>query len=415
MKKQTFTSYQVFMIAILVFIQFTVILDFMVLNPLGVFLLHDLKVTPGQFGSVVSAYAISAGIAGIIAAGFADKYDRKKLLMFFYTGFIIGTVFCAMAPSYPLLLAARIFTGIFGGVIASISYAIVTDLFQLEVRGRVMGFIQMAFAASQILGLPLGLVLANAFSWHAPFWLIAAVGAAVGVIIMLYMKPITEHLKLKQDRSPFQHLLKTVTNPDYLRAFIATTLLATGGYMLMPLGSTFSVNNMKIAQSDLAYIYLATGISSILLGPLIGRMSDKLGKFRIFAAGSVLSIAMVAIFTNLGPTSLMMAILLNIVLFVGITSRMISSSALITAVPEPRDRGAFMSINSAAQQISGGIASFIAGLIVYQDPDNPAAPLEHYDRLGYVVISSMIVATALMFMVDRLVHRKLHASINKPI
>jgi predicted MFS family arabinose efflux permease len=253
MKQKTFTSYQAFMIAILVFIQFTVILDFMVLNPLGVFLLNDLQISPSQFGLVVSAYAISAGIAGVIAAGFADKYDRKKLLLFFYTGFILGTVFCAMAPTYPLLLAARIFTGIFGGVLASIGFAIVTDLFAMEVRGRVMGFVQMAFAASQILGLPLGLVLANKFSWHAPFWLIAAVGAAVGVIILMYMKPITEHLKLKQDRSPFQHLRKTITTPDYLRAFLATTLLATGGYMLMPLGSTFSVNNMKIAQSDLAY------------------------------------------------------------------------------------------------------------------------------------------------------------------
>jgi MFS family permease len=144
-------------------------------------------------------------------------------------------------------------------------------------------------------------------------------------------------------------------------------------------------------------------------------MSDMLGKFKIFAAGSALSIVMVAVFTNLGPTSLSLAILLNIVLFAGITSRMISSSALITAVPEPRDRGAFMSINSAAQQISGGIASFIAGLIVFQDPGNPDAPLEHYDRLGYVVITSMLIATALMFIVDRMVRKKLHAPINKPI
>ncbi|HTF02837.1 MAG TPA: MFS transporter [Bacteroidia bacterium] len=394
-KEKIFTSYQVFVIAILVFIQFTVILDFMVLSPLGVFLLEDMKITPGQFGLVVSAYAISAGLAGILAAGFADKYDRKKLLMFFYTGFILGTVFCALAPTYPLLLLARIVTGIFGGVLSSIGFAIVTDLFKVEVRGRVMGFTQMAFAVSQVLGLPVGLLLANHFSWHAPFWMIAIIGAAVGIVIQLYLRPITDHLALKNDRSPFQHLWKTVSNVDYLRAFLATTLLATGGFMLMPFGSTFSVNNMMRTQDDLVWIYFATGISTILFGPLIGIMSDKFGKFSVFAVGSVLSMAMVAIYTNLGPTPLYLAIILNIILFIGITSRMISYSSLITAIPKPQDRGAFMSINSSVQQISGGIAAFIAGKIVYQA--NEKAPLEHYDRLGVVVISSMIIATLLMY------------------
>lgn len=406
-KEKIFTSYQVFVIAILVFIQFTVILDFMVLSPLGVFLLEDMKITPGQFGLVVSAYAISAGLAGILAAGFADKYDRKKLLMFFYTGFILGTVFCALAPTYPLLLLARIVTGIFGGVLSSIGFAIVTDLFKVEVRGRVMGFTQMAFAVSQVLGLPVGLLLANHFSWHAPFWMIAIIGAGVGVVIQLYLRPITDHLALKNDRSPFQHLWKTVSNVDYLRAFLATTLLATGGFMLMPFGSTFSVNNMMRTQDDLVWIYFATGISTILFGPLIGAMSDKFGKFSVFAVGSVLSMAMVAIYTNLGPTPLYLAIILNIILFIGITSRMISYSSLITAIPKPQDRGAFMSINSSVQQISGGIAAFIAGKIVYQA--NEKAPLEHYDRLGIVVISSMIIATLLMYNLHRFVKKNVAA------
>jgi predicted MFS family arabinose efflux permease len=160
-KERLFTQYQVFMIAILAILQFTIILDFMVLSPLGAILLEKLSITTSQFGLVVSAYAFSAGASGFLAAGFADKYDRKKILMFFYVGFIIGTVLCAIAPNYELLLAARIVTGIFGGVIGSISQAIISDLFKLEVRGRVMGFVQMAFAASQVLGLPIGLLLAN--------------------------------------------------------------------------------------------------------------------------------------------------------------------------------------------------------------------------------------------------------------
>lgn len=393
---KTFTPYQIFILAVLVFIQFTVILDFMVLNPLGVFLLKDLKIQPEQFGLVVSAYAFSAGISGILAAGFADKYDRKKLLMFFYTGFIIGTAFCAMAPSYHMLLAARVVTGIFGGVISSVSLAIITDLFKLEVRGRVMGFVQMAFALSQVFGLPIGIVLANNFSWHAPFWLIAGIGAAVGIVIQWKMKPITEHLKIRSDKNPFSHLVSTVSNANYIRAFLATVLLATGGFMLMPFGSTFTINNMKIDTDHLVWIYSATGISALIFAPLIGKLSDKLGKFNVFAIGSVLSIIMVAVFTNLGVTPLYLAILVNVILFVGITSRMISSQALITAIPKPQDRGAFMSVNSSVQQISGGIASGIAGLIVYQQ--NATSPLMNYNKLGIAVIGSMVLATVLMYM-----------------
>jgi predicted MFS family arabinose efflux permease len=155
--KEAFSPYQVFIIAILSILQFTVVLDFMVLSPLGAQLMTELAISTSQFSLVVSAYAISAGISGLLAAGFADKFDRKKILLFFYTGFIVGTALCGIAPDYNFLLIARIVTGIFGGVISSISFAIITDLFKLEVRGRVMGFVQMAFASSQVMGIPVGL------------------------------------------------------------------------------------------------------------------------------------------------------------------------------------------------------------------------------------------------------------------
>jgi predicted MFS family arabinose efflux permease len=249
--KSVFTRYQVFIIAILSFLQFTIILDFMVLSPLGALLMEQLSITPGQFGLVVSAYAFSAGASGLLTAGFADKYDRKKLLLFFYAGFMIGTIFCALAPNYHYLLIARIVTGIFGGVIGSVSFAIITDLFKLEVRGRVMGFVQMSFAASQVLGLPIGLVLANEFGWHSPFWMIAIIGIGVGVVIALYMKPIADHLLIKTNRNAFQHLIKTISKSNYVRAFLATTLLATGGFVLMPVGSAVRVLHLGLTGEQL--------------------------------------------------------------------------------------------------------------------------------------------------------------------
>jgi len=403
-KEKIFSSYQVFVIAILSILQFCIILDFMVLSPLGAILLPQLKITTAQFGWVVSAYAFSAGASGILAAGFADKFDRKKMLLFFYSGFLLGTVFCAIAPDYTSLLAARIVTGIFGGVIGSVSFAIITDLFKFETRGRVMGFVQMSFAASQVLGLPIGLVLANQFDWHAPFWMIAIFGVAVGVLIFIYMKPVDAHLKLKSERNAFEHLIKTFSIPDYLKAFLCTSLLATGGFMLMPFGSAFSTNNLGLTLEQLPLVYGITGVFSIATGPLIGKLSDKLGKFKVFVWGSLVTMVMVAVYTPLGITPLWLIIVISIVMFAGVSSRMISSSALVSAIPAPQDRGAFMSINASVQQISGGIASAIAGVIVIQQP---SGLLDGYVLLGYVVIGSMITTIAMMYWIDQHVKAKI--------
>ena len=395
-----FTPYQWLVVAILATLQFTIILDFMVLSPLGAQLLAELSITTTQFGLVVSAYAFSAGISGILAAGFADRFDRKTLLLFFYAGFIVGTLLCGIAPTYSFLLMARIVTGIFGGVIGSIAFAIITDLFPLEMRGRVMGFVQMAFAVSQIMGLPVGLYFANLFDWHAPFLLIVGISIPMFFLILLRLKPVTAHLALQKDQSAFSHLLATVSKPRYLQGFLGTILLSTGGFMLMPFGSTFSINNLGVTFDQLPMIYLITGICSMIAGPLIGRLSDAIGSIKIFTIGSILTIIIVVIYCNFGVTPLWIIILMSVLMFVGITSRMISSTALVSGVPAPADRGAFMGVNASISQISGGIASGIAGMIVHQAADGH---LENYPLLGYVVAGTMVVAIGLMYNIHRMV------------
>jgi len=399
-----FTPYQTFVVAVLAFLQFTVVLDFMILSPLGAILLQDLHITTKQFGAVVSAYAFSASAAGILAAGFADKFDRKRLLLFFYSGFVLGTFLCGIAPSYEFLFVARMVTGLFGGVIGSISFAIIADLFPFEARGKVMGFVMTAFSASQVLGIPLGLYLSNHWGWHMPFLMIVAVSAVVGVLIALRLKPINEHLKVRSDRNALRHLLKTLAEPRYFWAFAATMLLAVGGFMLMPFGSTFSVENMGIPLEKLPVIYIATGVASFIAGPLLGRLSDSIGKYPMFCIGSGVGMALVIYYCRLGITPLGTVIALNIVLFIAITARMVSTQALSSAVPDPGDRGAFMAINSSLQQLAGGVASSAAGFIVVQ---TAKGPLAHYDELGLVVAGAMSITVVLMFKVNRMVRAKL--------
>ncbi len=404
--RHIFSSYEKFVIAILALLQFTVVLDFMVLSPLGAILMPGLGISTSQFGLVVSAYAFSAGASGLSAAGFADKFDRKKMLLFFYTGFVCGTTYCGVVSSYLPLLCARVITGIFGGVIGSISFAIIADTFSMQVRGRVMGVVQMAFAASQILGIPVGLYLATHLNWHAPFLMIAAISLLIGAVIALKLKPITGHIQGKSDKNAFIHLWHTASNPFYIRGFAATILLATGGFMIMPFSTAFLVNNILVPENRLSEIFFITGIASIVTGPFLGKQADKYGKYRLFVFGSILSMIMVVIYTHLGPNPLWVVILTNIVLYTGISSRMIASSALISGVPGMKDRGAYMGINSSIQQVSGGIAAFVSGLIVYQPAKN--APLQHFDIVGYITACTMLITLGMMFFIDRQVSRKLH-------
>src|SRR5882757_737555 len=397
-QQRGFSRYQAFLIALLAFAQFSLILDFMIMSPLGAILMPALDITAGQFGVAVSAYAFSAGISGILAAGYADRFDRKRLLLFFYVGFTLGTLLCALAPNYHVLLLGRIVTGLFGGVIGSVVLAIVTDLFALHLRGRVMGFVQTAFAASQVLGIPAGLFLSNHWNWHVAFGALVGLAIAGIAAVLLVMKPVNGHLRLKQDKNAFAHLIATVGQPRYTLAFAVTTLLSTGGFMLMPFGSAFTVHNLGIDILHLPTIYLVSGLFTIFIGPLVGRASDAFGKYPTFVFGSVMSVVMVLIYTHLGHVGLTTAIIVNVLMFLGIFSRMIPSQALISAIPDPSQRGSFSAVSASLQQFSGGLGSVLAAAIIAENPDGT---LRHFDRLGYIVVATSIVSLIAMYFVQK--------------
>jgi predicted MFS family arabinose efflux permease len=302
-------------------------------------------------------------------------------------------------------------TGIFGGVIGSIVLAITTDLFPYSMRGRVMGVIQTSFAASQILGIPIGVFLSNHWGWHAAFLMIVAVAAVAGILIWRYLRPIDGHLKLKTDRSAIHHLIQTISTPRYLQAFATTALLTTGGFMLMPFGSAFSVHNLGLRMEDLPLLYGISGVCAIFTGPLVGRASDRFGKFNLFVFGSLLTIVMVIVYTRLEITPMWLVVAISALMFVGISSRMIPSQALMSAIPEASSRGAFMSVSSSLQQVSGGLASVLAGYIILE---GPGGRLEHFDRLGDVIVAAVVITLVLMYFIQRRVAEKIATATPTP-
>lgn len=396
------SPYQRFLIAVLAVLLFTVVLDFMLLSALSAILLPQLAITTAQFGWLVSAYAFSAGISAILVSGFADQFDRKKLLLFFYTGFLAGILLCALAQTYTTFFIARIITGVFGGVIGATCFAIITDSFDLSQRGRVMGFVQLAFASSQVVGLPLGLYLATQLDWHLTYGLILLMGCMAAALVFLKMKPVDAHLQVQSSAQAFQHLIAILANREYLAVFINNTLLAAADIMLMTFSSAFSTNNMGISLEHLPLLYGVGGIGTILFAPLIGRLADKYGSLRIFTIGTVLALTLVGIYTNLGLTPLWVVLIIHSLLFIGINARMISSATLATAMPEATDRGAFMAVDASLQQGVGGMAAAAAGLIVFQSADGI---IHRFPLLGIIVIVVMLITIGLMFLIHSIIQK----------
>ena len=401
---QSFSPYQKRVLLLLAFIQFSIILDFMIISPIGDILMKTLSIGTTEFGLVVSAYAFSAAIAGIVAAGFMDKFDRKKLLVWFFSGFIIGTLACALSHNYVQLMFARIVTGIFAGVSSAALFTLVIDIFAPQQRGRAMGVVQMGFGVSQVVGIPLSIYIATHLGWESSFIAIVILALGILLAIGLILQPVTAHLNQQHDKNPFAHFLKVLSNTDYQTGFAAVMFLAIGGFMIMPFTAPFLINNVQVTAAQLPLIYLSSGLLSLVMMPLMGKFSDSYDRFKLFTIGSIGAVVMVFVYTNLSVTPLWLVIVVNVLLFACILSRMTPAMALNSMVAKPEDRGAYMSISSSLQQMAGGVGAFVAGLVIVQQDAH--SPLQHFDWLGYIAIVIFIMCIFLVGRVNRLLEAR---------
>ena len=376
----------------LALIQFTHIVDFMILMPLGPQLMRLFAISPREFGFLVSAYTFSAGISGFLSAFVVDRFDRKKILIWLYAGFTLGTLACALAPSYPVLLAARILTGCFGGVLAAAVLAVVADAIPMERRGAAMGIVTSAFSAASVLGVPLGLYLASLFDWHAPFIFLTGLSLLVFGLIFKGIPALRTHLHTPQRNNPLQVLGSVLKSPPQLWALLFTVFMMIGQFAIIPFLSPSMVANVGFSEAQLTLIYLLGGAVTLITGPLIGRMADRFGKLKILSLFLALAVVPQLWITHLGPTALPLALLLTTSFFIVSGGRMIPAMALITGTVEPQRRGSFMSIQSSVQQLSAGAASLFAGMIVVKDAQGH---LLHYGVIGWIAAITSLLCIAM--------------------
>lgn len=381
----------------------------MIMMPLG----NYLNVTAMQFSVLVAAYSMAAFFSGLCIAMFIDRFDRKKFLLFAYIGFVIGTLACGFAPSYGLLLAARIIAGLFGGIIGAQVLSIVADMFTYERRGRAMGVVMSGFAAASILGVPISLYLTNLFKndWHVPFILIGSLGMIFIPLIIRFIPSMTAHIKAKKANevtSPFSVLINVCRDPEMRSALIFSCLLMMGHFLIIPFINPYLEYNKGFSKDHTPIIYLAGGIASLLAALYLGKLSDKKGKLTVFSVSVFLSLFMVLIITRMPNVPFGIVLLFFAIWFIVATGRIVTAQAMISEVVKPEQRGSFMSVNGSIQQLGSGLAALFAGFIVVTEKSGKVL---NYNWVGY--LSILVLLLSLLF--GRLIFKKMDVQENTSI
>lgn len=381
------------LLLVLALVQFTNIMDFMIMMPLGPQLMRLFEINPQQFSILVSSYTFTAGVVGFLFSFVIDRFDRKRALQAAYIGFTLGTFACAMAPNYHFLIAARILTGMFGGILGAITLSIVGDAFSFERRASAMGIVMASFAAASVFGVPFGLFLAAEFSWHTPFMALAVAGVAISILIHFFIPAMRKHIAgIDPEAKRFDSLRNILNNSNQLTALGLMMLIMLGQFTIIPFIAPYMVSNVGFTEHQLMYIYLLGGSATLITSPLVGRAADRYGKSSVFLGFALLSIIPLFLITNMPVAPVYWVLMVTTMFFIFISGRGIPATTMISGTVLPGSRGSFMSINSCVQQLSSALASFLAGSIVTKD-DN--GKLLHYSYVGYIAIAATLLAIIL--------------------
>jgi predicted MFS family arabinose efflux permease len=349
-------------------VQFTHILDFMIMMPLGPQFTALFRISDAQFGLLVSAYTLAAGASGLVASTYIDRFGRKRLLLVLYVLFAAATLACGLAPSFGALMVARIAAGVFGGVLSALCQTIVGDVIPFERRGRAMAVVMTSFSVSTVAGVPLGLYLAAHFNWHVPFLGIAGLCVVLAVVTAATLPTLDAHLQRGGARQGvFAGIAQVLSDPNHRRAFAFSGLLMFTGFTVIPYITIFMQANVGLRADQVPLLYLCGGVATLFTARWIGRMTDAWGKVRAFRVLALAVLVPMFATTLLRPAPLPLVVAVSTLFFVCMSGRMIPGMAILTSAANPRLRGTFMTLNSAVQSAGMGAASFIGGLLIARD------------------------------------------------
>jgi predicted MFS family arabinose efflux permease len=372
-------------------IQFSHILDFMIMMPLGPILIDAFGIGTHEFGLLVASYSFSAALSGLLAATFVDRFERKRLLLSMFALFGLATLACGLAPGYATLLIARGLAGAFGGVMGAMVQTIVADVIPFARRAKASGIVSTAFSISTIAGVPLSLWLANHFQWRAPFILIAVLTALFIMVGWRILPDLRQHISAHKRAHPFVEMFAVLRDRNHLRALLFTGLLLFSGFTVIPYITIYAVGNVGISMRDIPLIYLSGGAATLISARFVGHWADLRGKIEIYRLVAIAALVPLFVVTNIGAAPLWLWLVCTTAFFVLVSGRMIPAMAIVSSAAQAKLRGTFMSLNASIQQLASGLASTLAGYIITQ---NSTGQIIGYEKVGYVAITANLLAIA---------------------
>jgi predicted MFS family arabinose efflux permease len=389
---------ELWLLATLAGIQFTHIVDFMVMMPLGPQFTKLFHINDAQFGLLVSAYTFAAGASGLLASLYVDRFGRKKLLLTLYALFATATLACGLAPTYDSLMAARVAAGAFGGVLSALSQTIVADVVPFERRGRAMALVMSSFSLATVAGVPISLFLAAHYGWHAPFFAIAIVCALLAVVAGTTLPALNAHMH-NEPQSAMQNILQVLTDRNHQKAFLFSALLMFAGFTVIPYIAIYSTANGGLTEQEIPYIYLCGGAATLVTARWIGRLTDQLGKAQMFRRVACITMLPMVLVTQSAPFGLWGILAVSTSFFICMSGRMIPGMAIVASAGKPQLRGTFMALNSAVQSAAMGLAALVGGLIISRDAQGQ---VQHYGGNALVgilatLLSVWLVGTLLLY------------------
>ena len=378
------------LLLLLAAVQFTHIMDFMIMMPMGPQLMRELAIGPAEFASLVSAYTWSAGLVGLVATVFVDRFDRRPALLVMFAGFVLGTLACALSHSFKELLAARVISGAFGGVSGALVMTIVADVVPPARRAAGIGIVMTAFSVASALGVPAGLYLSQKFEWETPFMLIAVVGAFMWIIALLGVPSLRGHFAEGPPVARWKAMGALASNRNVQWALLFMSAMVGAHFTIIPFMSPYLVANVGLAEEQLFLVYLTGGVLTIFTGPFVGRLADRMGRRKVYTIVTLVASLVVLCLTHAPRLDLGWVLVLAGFFFVFASGRFVPGQAITSLAVAAPQRGAFMSFSSCVRDLVSGLVSSLGGFIVTRTGD--AGPLHNYHWLGWIAIGSGLVS-----------------------
>ena len=372
-------------------INFTHIMDFMIMMPLGPQFKRIFDIGPEMWSAVIASYTFAAAASGVLAIFFLDFFDRRKAILFLYAGFIVTTIGVGLAQSIEMLLVARSLTGLFGGILGALVLSIVGDVIPNKDRGKAVGIIMTGFSAAASLGVPIGLFLGTKFGWQVAFFMIAGFASILYLLAYRTVPSVTSHMVMNGSRlkNSWKGIKAVATDTNQLLALLFMILIVFGQFSIIPFISPYMVSNVGFEEIELTYIYLIGGGLTVFTSPLVGKIADRYGRLKTFLALMLLSLIPIIAITNMGPMPIAFVLIFTSMFFVFAAGRMIPAGAMVIGTAHPNHRGTFMSVRSASVSIGQGIASFCAGLIIYE---LPSGQFENFYVVGIIGVCTSLIS-----------------------